>query len=125
MNESRIITSCLCHFESDAFWFFEVGGDLTFTAFFQMSQMAFTANNSMQLQTITLGSGGESPAFLCERAEAFCAPAEWGNWPQVYVNAVGTHGQHTYLPCNETQFRANDRWASKHRKGKSVRLVQK
>lgn len=55
-----IITSWLCRFESDAFWNFAFGGNLTFAAFSQMSHISFTAYSYMQLYTMTLWSRSES-----------------------------------------------------------------
>lgn len=41
----------------------------TFAAFSQMSQIAFTAYSYVQLHTVTLRRGSESPRFLCEGAK--------------------------------------------------------
>ena len=53
-----------------------------YSLFFQMSQIAFTASNFMQLHTKTLWTESELPCFF-ERAWANCAPEEGWNWPQL------------------------------------------
>lgn len=63
MNESGIITLCLCRFESDASCFFEVGPRLL-QRFFQVSQIAFAARNHMQSRTVALWVGVNHPGFL-------------------------------------------------------------
>lgn len=67
----------------------------------QLSQAAVTAYNRVQLNTMALWSGSESAHFLLRKNDEVGLRFD--------VKDAGIYGQHVYLPCNETQFRVNDR----------------